>query len=514
MQIVNPGPVLVVEKSGMMMSVIVTLLHELRFDNIVRVIDANSALEKLETIHFTLVICDWYDKSNDMLNLIHHIRNSPRSTEVPIVMVSGIIDHADVEQAIALGITEYIVKPFTLELFEEKVQHAMASSSANPKRIRKVQPEDATEFTSKVVLCVENKDWQRVSLSVLQHLEVECTTTLANAIVAIKKDKQFDVVIIDESGASHNREDMQSLLKLVQLGQVDIILLSDNTNKLHRDSIKKLGIKHVVNPVIYAEDLVTNIEMMSKLKQAMLHINRTVRKAELKKRQNTELQSLLTGSVKQRASNINSLSEQLTSKSKGSQFVANLAKEIKSDAITIDSYTDALNAMASQDSNIVVPTKEGMRMANTIATARTIFAKELAERDITIEFEEQELLSFQANPILFNSLFMFICKSLIVEIVYSDILHITASPSENTDEILVTISAKIAGFPKLTYLAERVSPKQDGTISIIYKEAIKHLLDSQLSDLQANYNRKQSILNLYLSIKSSSQYGTTEAEPT
>ena len=500
MKLDSRGPVLLVEKSGMMMSVIVSLLHELGFDNITRVTDARTALEKLETVHFKLIICDWYDNAGDMLKLIAHIRNSPDTESTPVVMVSGIIDHSDVEHAISLGVTEYIVKPFTLELFEEKILKAIHCTVKKPVRTRTYSNEDTSEFASKVVINVENDRWMQLTKSILSSFETETFATIEASIKAVKQDNQFDVVVIDEAVASHQRDAMPGLLRLVQLGQIELILLSNNTQPSHFDSVKKIGIKHVVNPDVYLEDLVTRIEMISKLKQAMLHTNRTVRKTELKRKQDGELHNLLTGSVKQRAANISSLSDQLDTKIRGSHFTSNIAQEIKSDAISIDSLADALSAVDSSNTHKTIASKELLRLDTTVSNARLVFSHELSERDISINFDSENNHQFWANPVLFNSLFMFICKSLIKEALYGDIINIFIADIPETDEVLITLSAKLSDYPKLTYLAERTKPLSEGKIGIIYKEAIKHLLDSEVKELSADFNENQKVINLHLTL--------------
>lgn len=517
MQAKHKPQILVVEQSGMMMSVITSLLHQLSYDNVIRENSAKNARERLENIRFNLIICDWYERSADILDFIQFVRSQSRTANVPLVMISGVVDHDDVEHAISLGVTEYIVKPFTPQLFEEKINRAMKAKVSAPLRTELQQDETST-FNSKVILSIENLAWQAASKEVLSKFMLHCTSKMSEVLPLIKKDKQYDVVVIDESIAAHQTDGVRALLQLVQLGQIEVILVSNNMEKNHISSVKKLGIKHIVNPDVDIDDLLHRIEMISTLKQALLHTNQTVRKAEMIKQQESQLHCELTDSVKKRAENISSLSEQLALNAKGSHFISGVAKELKRDSFTIGSITDALKAVDSSVMSTVRHSKEKLKLKTSIDNAVTIFAQELQDRNITINVDaevnadksnEKDCIMW-ANPTLFNSLFMFIVKSLIQEALYGEIINVQHGYETNEEtsqvDVILTISTTLAGFPKLTWLAEKVVPFNDAKISIRYKEAIRHLIQSELIDIGAQYNETQKQIVLVLRV-------ATEAKP-
>ncbi len=74
--------------------------------------DGQVALENLEREAFDLVILDINMPRLDGLSLLKIIRESPEWKDTPVMMLTTEGQAADRDQAMALGATAYIVKPF------------------------------------------------------------------------------------------------------------------------------------------------------------------------------------------------------------------------------------------------------------------------------------------------------------------------------------------------------------------------------------------------------------------
>ncbi len=75
---------------------------------------------------YDLIICYWQENDNSFIaEFISHIRNNDKTFKLPIVIISSVIDPTAINQLIKLGISEYLVLPFTQVLLEERLMNAI-----------------------------------------------------------------------------------------------------------------------------------------------------------------------------------------------------------------------------------------------------------------------------------------------------------------------------------------------------------------------------------------------------
>ena len=87
--------------------------------------DGKSALEYLENNTVDLIVLDVYIPLMDGFETLRQIRKNKKS--VDIIMVTAANDRASLEEALHLGVVDYLVKPFTYDRFrialEKYVSH-------------------------------------------------------------------------------------------------------------------------------------------------------------------------------------------------------------------------------------------------------------------------------------------------------------------------------------------------------------------------------------------------------
>jgi CheY-like chemotaxis protein len=121
--------VLVVDDDTEMLQILRGLLTKLGFEQITTAtdgIEAVSILRDKQIMRYSevdLVITDWNMTSVSGLELIKFIRNSPDSPNpyMPIIMLSGRGEWADVEQARDAGFSEYLIKPFRAKALCDRI---------------------------------------------------------------------------------------------------------------------------------------------------------------------------------------------------------------------------------------------------------------------------------------------------------------------------------------------------------------------------------------------------------
>ena len=80
------------------------------------------AIEKLKTYDLDFVITDCLMPEMDGWQLTKYIRANQNFKELPILMVTSCNEVDDVRKAIKLGADDYVVKPFTQAILEEKIK--------------------------------------------------------------------------------------------------------------------------------------------------------------------------------------------------------------------------------------------------------------------------------------------------------------------------------------------------------------------------------------------------------
>jgi len=113
--------VLVVDDSQPMREKLVHMLENMGFQNIEAAADGRQAWDKLISDKFDLVIADWHMPEMSGLELLKTIRADHIFAGIPFVMVTSEDDKLSVQEAIRAGVSEYILKPFLVEEFSNKI---------------------------------------------------------------------------------------------------------------------------------------------------------------------------------------------------------------------------------------------------------------------------------------------------------------------------------------------------------------------------------------------------------
>jgi two-component system, chemotaxis family, chemotaxis protein CheY len=117
-----PHRVLLVDDSKAMRTFVEAALEEHGEFEVETATNGVEALKLLPQIEFDLVITDINMPEINGLELIKFARSHARYQSVPLLIISTEGHERDVEKAISLGATEYLVKPFTPELLVETVK--------------------------------------------------------------------------------------------------------------------------------------------------------------------------------------------------------------------------------------------------------------------------------------------------------------------------------------------------------------------------------------------------------
>jgi len=112
--------ILVVDDSTTMRRIIANSLKAVGFEDSVEAGDGQQALETLDGVD--MLLTDWNMPNMDGLTLVKAVRANPATAGLPIIMVTSEGARDEVMEALAAGVNDYIVKPFTKDILAEKVR--------------------------------------------------------------------------------------------------------------------------------------------------------------------------------------------------------------------------------------------------------------------------------------------------------------------------------------------------------------------------------------------------------
>jgi two-component system chemotaxis response regulator CheY len=113
--------IMVVDDFATMRKVIRNLLKQVGYENIVEAEDGVVALRTLKSQKIDFVVSDWNMPNMTGLELLKAVRADEDLKSTPFLMVTAEALQDNVIAAVKAGVSNYIVKPFTAEVLNDKI---------------------------------------------------------------------------------------------------------------------------------------------------------------------------------------------------------------------------------------------------------------------------------------------------------------------------------------------------------------------------------------------------------
>jgi len=118
--------VLIVDDFSTMRRILKNMLKQIGFSDISEADDGTSALELLKAQEIDLIVCDWNMPQMSGFDLLKEVRSDPDLKDTPFVLVTAEAQRENVIDAVEAGVSNYIVKPFTVDQISEKLEKIFA----------------------------------------------------------------------------------------------------------------------------------------------------------------------------------------------------------------------------------------------------------------------------------------------------------------------------------------------------------------------------------------------------
>lgn len=113
--------ILVVDDMSTMRRIIKNIMKQLGFANVEEAENGQDALDKLRAESFGFIISDWNMPVISGIELLRAVRADDKLKTIPFLMVTAEAQKENLIEAIQAGVSNYIVKPFTAEVLQEKI---------------------------------------------------------------------------------------------------------------------------------------------------------------------------------------------------------------------------------------------------------------------------------------------------------------------------------------------------------------------------------------------------------
>lgn len=117
--------VLVVDDFATMRKIEKNILGQLNIKNVDEADDGSTALPKVQQNHYDVILLDWNMPQMSGLEFLKAVRADPNTKNVPIIMVTAEALKDNIIAAAQAGVNDYVVKPFTAAVLEEKLKKVL-----------------------------------------------------------------------------------------------------------------------------------------------------------------------------------------------------------------------------------------------------------------------------------------------------------------------------------------------------------------------------------------------------
>jgi two-component system chemotaxis response regulator CheY len=123
--------IMVVDDFSGMRSILKQTLHLLGYDQVLEARSGQDALQKLKDIDCELIISDWTMPQMSGLEFLSALKGDERLSKVPFLMITAKTERVSVIEAAQAGVSHYMIKPFSADMLQKKIEAIFSRSAAN-----------------------------------------------------------------------------------------------------------------------------------------------------------------------------------------------------------------------------------------------------------------------------------------------------------------------------------------------------------------------------------------------
>lgn len=119
--------VLIVDDFATMRRILKNIMKQIGFSDITEADNGKNALKILKSQEIDLILCDWNMPEMAGIEVLNTVRADDELKNTPFIMVTAEAQKENILEAVKAGVSSYVVKPFTAETVEQKLQKVFSS---------------------------------------------------------------------------------------------------------------------------------------------------------------------------------------------------------------------------------------------------------------------------------------------------------------------------------------------------------------------------------------------------
>lgn len=297
---------LVVDNTDSMRNAVAAMLNEMGFEKVHQAHNGVEALKYLSRVNFDVILSEWQLPKMDGIELLIKVRKDPKTCQIPFIITSATVEHDEVLRAIKCGVSEYLVKPFSPKMLEERLQRAIekpVKTNISDQAAKK----QTTENKKVQVLIVDDvaDNIQIISDLLKKDYQIKATTEGEKAIKICQSRNPPDVVLLDIMMPGMNGLEVCKALKSNAATQhITVIFLTALDQTKHIVQGLELGavdyITKPINPAVVQARIKTHAKLALNQKSLRQQVDTLIENERLK----DEFDRIMQNDLKQPVSEI------------------------------------------------------------------------------------------------------------------------------------------------------------------------------------------------------------------
>jgi CheY-like chemotaxis protein len=216
--------------------VLATVLREQFSLTPVETTDGVQTLQTIQNDSPDAVLLDLGMPNMTGLEVLKALRAAPAYAELPVVVISGSRDQADVKEAIGLGVLDYLIKPLQIQTLRDRLNRSLgrivreSREKAAPDSPR--DPGPAPDGLLRVLLVDRDIDFRQFFGGLFDHKVHVETRALAAEAVAAFADSRPAVVFLGERRSGPDERALARKLREMDPLRRSLIYLCSTTDRL------------------------------------------------------------------------------------------------------------------------------------------------------------------------------------------------------------------------------------------------------------------------------------------
>lgn len=410
--------VVIAEPVGSMRLTIAGLLDNINFKKIIQAGNGAEVLTIMEHEKVDIVISEYELPKVGGIELLKKIRKNPQTAMLPFILLSSTIEHDEVIEAIKNGVSEYVVKPFSINILKKRIissiLHPIKSTATSVKSsIKKLSEESNKKF--EILIVDDTATNIHLAANILRdEYKIRGAISGEKALKICQSASVPDLILLDIVMPGMDGMEVCRLLKSNPVTQhIPIIFLTalEQTEKVV-EGLSLGAIDYITKPInseIIKARVKTHINTLSYNKLLQQQVSTMVENIQMRDKFDRILQNDLKSPITQ----IYTAIDDIEKSKKSPNAISNLSKNLKLSTTLLSNQIDNMITLYKLEDGSYQLDAVNLSLTKIIKNIFDTFSLSAANNKLEIKTDFIDEHYFQGEELLTSSLIANIFKNAI-----------------------------------------------------------------------------------------------------